>query len=323
MEIYRKDTAELFGHNGNDPFIATIARPVIARFVRVRLVGVGYLHFRECEVIGRRVAGEEHARLLEQTHAQTQAFLQQQADERARRDSELAAGRRGDIVKIDNHWVFVDTDNYSPAMVQVLRGGGYEGRERQIVALFVQPTDRVLEIGTAIGVVTMNLAAIVGPDNVMTYDANPAMVADARRNFVANGFDGISANVGVMRNRKRWSETESEVDFFIAHDFWGSRLHASADASDIVGVVKIPLVCLEDKLAEHRANVLVCDIEGGEAALLADADLSMIKLIILETHYWSCGRDAIDALMRFLVLIGFNINLDHTGNQIVVLERKL
>ncbi len=79
----------------------------------------------------------------------------------------------------------------------------------------------------------------------------------------------------------------------------------------------------EDKIAERRANVLVCDIEGGEADLLTGADLSGIRLIVMETHYWACGRPDIDSMVRFLVHDGFNsyVYFDYTGDHVVVLDR--
>ena len=39
------------------------------------------------------------------------------------------------------------------------------------------------------------------------------------------------------------------------------------------------------KIAEHRTNVLVCDIEGSEAVLPTGADLKSVRLIQMEIHY--------------------------------------
>jgi FkbM family methyltransferase len=317
LQLYRKDTSAVFGRNSDTPFVIAPEVRIIARFVRIRLDTVGFLHFRKCEIMGYSPGTEERARLREETR-----MLQLcAADKQAQRECELAAGRRGHIAKIGSYKVFIDIDNYSPTLVRVLSSGDYEGREREIIRAAIRPPNRVLEIGTAIGVVTMSLASIVGASNVATYDANPSIVADARRNFVANGFDEISAHWGVMRNRSRWSAGERDVDFFVARDFWASRLHAHAECPGIVSVLKAPLVCLEDKIAEHQADVLICDIEGGEADLLIDADLAGIKMIIMETHYWACGRARIDAMIQFLILGGFNINLDYTSVHVVVLDR--
>jgi FkbM family methyltransferase len=185
----------------------------------------------------------------------------------------------------------------------------------------LRPGDRVLEVGTAIGVVSMAAAAIVGPEAVATYDANPAIVADAKRNFKANGLGRISANVGILRNRAAWSSSETELDFHISRDFWASRLDPGPTTEDIVQIVKVPLVPLEDAIARHRANVLICDIEGGEVDLLTGADLSSIRAILMETHYWSAGRRQIDEMVRYLVGAGFDINLDLVGDHVMVLDR--
>jgi FkbM family methyltransferase len=277
------------------------------------------LHFRECEVLGYAPAADELAALCEQMETARQRL----AAEQDANQLELVADRTGHIVRIGSVAVFVDTENYSPTMIAALTSGDYEAPERKLIPALVRPNDRVLEIGTAVGVVTMTAAAVVGPANIVTYDANPAIAADARRNFAANGLGGIAGGVGVMCNRRRWSPNRTEVDFFIARDFWASRLAARPDSPDIVSVVKVPLMCLEDKIAEHNANVLVCDIEGGEADLLEGAELGSIRLILLEIHYGLAGRQRIDDMVRFLVTRGFNVDFDHSGKAIVVLARTL
>ncbi len=319
LPLCRKDDPAEFGRGNDIPLVLTPDDRSLARFVRVRKDGAGFLHFRECEVLGYAPDADELASL----HGQMEKATQRQTEQQAEIEQELAAGRSGDIVRLDGLIIFVDTVKYSPTLIRALTGGGYEGPERGILFDIVRPTDRVLEIGTAVGVVTMSLASIVGPANVMTYDANPAMVVDARRNFVANRMGEISAELGVMRNRGRWSPGERETDFFISRDFWASRLDAGLDSTDITRTVKVPLVCLERKIAEHRANVLVCDIEGGESDLLDGADLAPIRLIMLEIHYWAVGRRRIDDMIRFLISSGFDIDFTHTSHNIVVLDRMI
>ena len=290
-----------------------------ARFVRIRKDDGGFLHFRECEVLGYQPESEELAFLRDQMEQKQQRL----ADGQAAANLKLSEGRTGYITNIDSHIIFVDTEKYSQTLVRTLSDGGYEGGERRIVKAAVLPSDRVLEIGTAVGVVSMTAAEIVSPSHVLTYDANPAIVADARRNFVANGMGEINANVGVMRNRSRWSEDETEIEFFVSRDFWASRLFAKPNDPDIASVVQVPPVCLESKIAEHQANVLICDIEGGEADLLDGANLEPIRLILMEIHYWAMGRQRIDNMIRYLISKGFNVNFDHTTKNIVLLDRTL
>jgi hypothetical protein len=88
-----------------------------------------------------------------------------------------------------------------------------------------------------------------------------------------------------------------------------------------VKTVRVPVFCLEKEILAHEANVLICDIEGGEVDLLMNAGLSGISMIIIETHYWSVGKARTDAMMRKLILDGFSFDLDHSSRHVSVLRR--
>ncbi|WP_177303253.1 FkbM family methyltransferase [Methylobacterium sp. 174MFSha1.1] len=319
LSIFSKNDNATFGGDDDHPYEAKFGGKLLARFVRIRKDDPGYLHFRECEVLGYKPDPEESALLRDQMAQTKQRLLA----EKAAATQRLIEGRTGHITYIDSRAVFVDTNKYSTSLVKALDGGGYEDAERKIVKEVLLSKDRVLEIGTAVGMVSMTAAGVVCPSSVLTYDANPAIVADARRNFDANGMGEISANVGVMRNRSRWLNDETEIDFFVSRDFWASRLFVKPGDSDIASVVRVPLVCLEDKIADHQANVIICDIEGGEADLLNGADLSSIRLILIEIHYWAVGREKIDGMINYLISQGFSINFYYTSRNIVLLDRNL
>lgn len=223
----------------------------------------------------------------------------------------------GDVVEVGGFLVGL-SDAYGPQVKGALRSGGYEKRERDLVARFVLPVDRVLELGTGVGVVAMTAAKIVGPQNVVTYDANPEIVADAKANFARNGMEGIDARVGLMANRRHFAP--GEVKFGVDGEFWASR-QADAQEDKFARVIAAPLVCLEDVIAAHRANVLICDIEGGEVDLLTEADLTGVRLIVLETHYWAKGETATDAMVRALILSGFSIHLQTAAWSAMALRR--
>jgi FkbM family methyltransferase len=303
---------------GDNCCILRFDGPVIGRFVRLQKNERGYLDVCKCEVFGYMPDADERGRVVANKIVDQHEFAAYQQMVEV-----LRHGREGYASNIGKFHIFVDTGSYSKVLVDVLSSGSYESRERRIIAAAMQPTDRVLEVGTAIGAVTMTAASIVTPAQVVTYDANPAMIADAKRNFVANHMAGIQASVGVMRNRRNWIEGETEVDFFVSRDFWASSLFVSGFNTDIIETISVPLLCLEDEIQRHRANVLVCDIEGGEAALLLDADLANIRMIILETHYPAVGRQKIDGMVRYLIAEGFNINLDYSSGHILLLDREL
>ena len=300
----------MFGATDTCPYAAAIAGNHLARFIRVRLNGHDCLHFNECEVFGERPDPATRELVLEEAA-------------RARHERwRVPVERNGHLTEIGGFVVFVDTERYAADIISALDGGEYERRERQLVAALVQPGDRIIEAGTAIGVVSMTAAMIVGAQNVLTFDANPDIVADARENFRRNGLSGIKSRIGALKNRQSATSRADTVDFHISREYWASRLNASPTDPGIIKTVQVPVFCLEKEIKLHGANVLICNIEGGETDLLMRADLSGIRTIIMETHYWSAGELAIDAMVRKLILAGFAIHLGHSGRELLVLRRR-
>jgi hypothetical protein len=147
------------------------------------------------------------------------------------------------------------------------------------------------------------------------------VVADARINFERNGLPEIRSRVGILRARSAMRADERDVPFYVAKPFWGSRLNASVSESNVIRVDSVPVYCLEDEIRAHGATALICDIEGGEAELLSQADLRGIRKIVIETHYWAAGKAAVDAMMRKLIMDGFSLDLDLSAHHFSVLTR--
>jgi len=89
-------------------------------------------------------------------------------------------------IEIGEKHLLVEDGRYDAKIVNSMRQGGYEATERSIVPKLFRSGDRVVEIGTAVGLVAMVLADVVGNENVIGFEANPQLVEDARRNFDAN-----------------------------------------------------------------------------------------------------------------------------------------
>jgi FkbM family methyltransferase len=307
--IFRKRDKRVFGLADDSPYVAEIYGDHLARYVRVRLDGIESLHFSECQVFGEPIGADLRDRLIEDAARAEQKRL------------ELPPGRNGKLIEVDDFTVFVDDDNYAPEIIATLESGWYEDRERWLAKEILERHDRVIEAGTAVGLVAMTAASIVGPADVLTFDANPEIVADAQRNFHRNGLGEIKSRWGVLKNRQSIHGENEAVDFYIAKHFWASRLHASEHDENIVRKVQVPVFCLEDQIEAHRANVLICDIEGGEVDLLMHSDLRGIRKIIIETHYGWVGERETDEMIRKLVLEGFCIHLGLSGQQVFTLRR--
>ncbi len=113
------------------------------------------------------------------------------------------AQRQGHVAQIGGFDIFV-ADDYGPSVREALNSGQYEARERALVTHFLRPGDRVIELGTAVGVVAMTAAAIIGAPHLLTFEANPYILADARENFARNKLPEIASHHAVLASRRHF-----------------------------------------------------------------------------------------------------------------------
>jgi FkbM family methyltransferase len=228
-----------------------------------------------------------------------------------RNDSEVYADLSGIRIRIDEA-------KYSPVILEALKNGRYEASERGAVPHLFTKGDRIIEIGSATGAVTMTAARVVGTENIIGFEANPSLVEDCRANFVANGMS-IDVRNAVLMNRVAWLGDGTELPFYIHKQFWASSLE---DKPGTETKISVPTACFETVASEFGANSLICDIEGGEIELFKFADLSNISKILIEIHYWA-GRKDINMMIRKFIFDGFSINFEFSGRSIVCLHRGL
>ncbi len=220
-----------------------------------------------------------------------------------------------ETVMISDIKLRIDSSRYSQLMLKVLREGKYEGEERTIIPRFISPKDRIIEIGTAVGLVTMVSARIVGDKHIITIDANPEILRDAEWNFRSNAMD-ISAVNGVMRNRNSFKPGYTASN--IHRDFWASSLERSPGT---VNTIDVPILCMEDEISSFGANTLICDIEGGEADLFPGSDLRGINKIMVETHPNQVGPAKVQEAIKSIQRQGFSIDFANSWGGIVCFYR--
>jgi tRNA1Val (adenine37-N6)-methyltransferase len=88
-----------------------------------------------------------------------------------------------------------------------------------LVARFVRvrARDRVLELGAGSGVVSMCVAALYGPREVVALEMEPALVAMARRGAELNGLGSMRAIAADLRERRIQGIAANSFDLVIAN----------------------------------------------------------------------------------------------------------
>ncbi len=177
--------------------------------------------------------------------------------------------------------------------------GDYESPERSAInALLMPPHDRVLEIGTCIGIVAMNAARIVGSDNVLCYEPNPAAAAVAAENFAANGFR-------IALRHRAVAAAAGELKLAIAAGSWlGSSTRRSFADGRTLAVAADAIVTIQDAFAP---SVVVIDAEGMEGEILRSLRLAALRAIVVEFHADVLGAAECAALRRLIGAHGFAV----------------
>lgn len=190
-------------------------------------------------------------------------------------------------------------DCLSSRMKAVLESGEYERDELSIVKRTLIGSDKVMEIGTGIGLISSFCAKKIGSERVFTYEANAELLEQIRRTFALN-------NVEPCLEICLLAHSEGDEEFNVAEDFWASSTRdLGTSATKTVSVSKR---LFEKELERIQPSYLILDIEGGEFDLLLGSNLRFVNKILLEMHTFFIGVAKANEIIDHLSNCGFEIN---------------
>ncbi|MBE0454439.1 FkbM family methyltransferase [Roseovarius autotrophicus] len=160
-----------------------------------------------------------------------------------------------------------------------LCSGEYEAHEAQAAAMRLKPGHRVLELGAGIGYVASVCARIVGPENVTTVEANPALLPVIRANLAHNGFGAVTLVHGAVGGM---AGGDAPLAFDAARSFWAARIVEEGASPETL--VEVPHLGLGALMARMRPHVVIMDIEGAEAHLFNAPWPEHVLHVMMELH---------------------------------------
>ena len=198
-----------------------------------------------------------------------------------------------------------------------LKNGTYERKEADAAMRVVNSDDVVLELGGGIGYMSTLVAYKKGVQKVHTYEANPALIPYIHEMHSANGVsDRITVHNKLLANRKG-----KPVDFFVRQSFLASSMDASSDPDSIVATHQIEVENINTVLKTLKPTVLICDIEGAEEHLLADADFSCLRAAIIELHPQWIGQKGVQAVFDSMHRAGLTFFPKPSEGKVVVFKK--
>jgi FkbM family methyltransferase len=154
--------------------------------------------------------------------------------------------------------------------------GHYERYEARAALALVGNGCSVLELGGGAGFLSALLSRHKKLTGYTLVEADPRMIQVIEKTHVLNGVHGVTVIHAIAT-----SNTAETAKFAMAHNF-------TASSANKLGIgrkeVDVPTVSLSTLIADTNPTVIICDIEGGEADLMKDADLSRVKAVIMELH---------------------------------------
>ena len=163
----------------------------------------------------------------------------------------------------------------TPEILGKLADGTYEADEARSADRCVRPGFRVLELGAGIGYVTALCARQAGPQNVLSVEANPALLPVIEDNLARNGLSGVT----VIHGAATGAVAEGAMgDFAISAGYTGSSLDGKGQA------VQVPLVSIHDLIRAHKPHVVLMDVEGAEADMFNRPWKCPLRFCVMELH---------------------------------------
>ena len=167
----------------------------------------------------------------------------------------------------------------SKRIAEKLENGRYEGHEANAALMRVRGDTRVLELGAGLGYIASICAAIAGPHNVTTVEANPDMLPVVRGNLERNGFADVTVLHGAVTGH---ADVGDAIEFERTKAFWGASI--AREGSNPDAIVSVPLLRLSDLLKRYRPHIVIMDIEGAEQTLFDEVWPSHVRSVMMELH---------------------------------------
>lgn len=186
--------------------------------------------------------------------------------------------------------------------------GTYEGPECRLAIQTLEPGDRVLEIGTGIGLVSLLATRICGQGKVLSCEANAELEPLIRENFRLNGWRPNMEMRAVTKDGR-------DLEFFRDDNILSS---SAFDRGRSAEKTVVRSVAINELIERHQPSVLIMDAEGSEVELLSSANLTAIRAIILEVHPTIVGMTEIEDMLESMARQGLWLHKSRVNSRLLL-----
>jgi FkbM family methyltransferase len=209
-------------------------------------------------------------------------------------------------------------EGISAEVVMGIATGLYEQPEIAGLSRVIRPGDRILELGAGLGVVTALLARAAGPEGrILAFEADTKLIKDTREFLDRHKVDTVELRNAVLVPQAVPGETR---DFHVSRVFAVSSL-LPRPGSKRHKTISVPAEAVNTVIGDFRPDVLICDIEGGEAELIPAIDASGLRAVVIEMHPKRISVETIAGLREMLERQGLIQDPTPLGGTVELFER--
>ncbi len=212
----------------------------------------------------------------------------------------------------------VGRSGMSAEVMMGIVGNLYEQPEISGLNRVLRRGDRVVELGAGLGVITALTARLVAPEGrVLAYEANPQLIDGTREFLDKHGVANVDLRNAVLVPH---SEPGATREFHVARVFAVSSL-VTTGGPGRSGTISVPAEGVNEVMADFHPDVLICDIEGGEAELIPSLDASTLRAVVIEMHPNRLTKAEIAAIEQALTRQGLVRQTESPGGTVEIYSR--
>lgn len=226
-------------------------------------------------------------------------------------DREFVVAPKVDI-KVRRHPGILSDDHMAR-----IAAGGYEGKEVQAALACIPNGSKIVELGGGIGFVSAVVSKHKSPSSYDLFEANPKMIPVIMDTHSLNGVENVTIHNAVATGDVE-AIARGYCEFNIGKTFGASSVMQVAGGG---APIRVKTADINTFLSEKRPDVLIVDIEGAEAGLLTNADISSVEVAIFEVHPNLIGDIGIKSLFDDMSRHGMTYWIRGSRGPCVVFKR--
>ena len=227
---------------------------------------------------------------------------------------ERAKARKRGSINYEGINVPLDNDLITDAILDTVWKGVYEKPEILALGGLMRPSDRVLELGTGMGLVSGVMAKRHPQARFVSYEANPTLAPVIAALHQRNGIGNVALRSAIVAPLDQGT---TRIFRMHRHFTEGSLVAQGADQGVAEVAVHDPAVVI----AEVQPDLLLCDIEGGEEELIPVLPMHGLRAAVIELHPAVVSRAGMARIFAAFHLAGLVPVVELSSATVVAFER--